>query len=92
MKTKFTVKITALLLVLVTLFSLTACDLGFLQQNTPPIESPKDELQSGIENTPKDELPNYSYVYQYLLHWGISGFNKKKVEYFEVRPHNCSST
>ena len=84
MKTKFTVKITALLLVLVTLFSLTACDLGFLQQNTPPIESPKDKLQSGIENTPKDELPNYSYVYQYLLHWGISGFNKKKIEYFEA--------
>ena len=80
MKTIFSKKLTALLLILVILVSLTACNFNPARN---PIETPKEDILAKIEATLLNDTKEYNYVDEYLLYWGISGFDSKKFIFYE---------
>lgn len=83
MKKNITSKLTALLLVLTLVLSLTSClfgDTGIA--STPPSE--KEKIELAIEQTLENDTYNYQYVYKYLSLWGLTGFDPYKVSYYEI--------
>lgn len=83
MKTKYLSKITSLILVLVVLVSLTACSFNPFNSKFDPIDDTKEQILSAVESSLENDSSKYSYVYKYLSHWGISGFDSTKVKYIE---------
>lgn len=80
MKTIFSKKLTAVFLILVILVSLTACNFNPARN---PIETPKEDILAKIEATLLNDTKEYNYVDEYLLYWGISGFDSKKFAFYE---------
>ncbi len=83
MKTKFSKRIISLVLALIILVSLTACDLDIFNPKNDPIDKTKEQILSSIEESISNDTADYEYVYRYLVLWGISGFDSKKVGYYE---------
>ncbi len=82
MKTKLLAKIIPIILVLIIMFSLTSCGLDFTNKYDP-IDSSKDEILNSVEQSTKEDENKHSYVYKYLIDWGITGFDSTKMRYFE---------
>ena len=80
MKTIFSKKLTAVFLILVILVSLTACNFNPAKD---PISTPKEDILAKIEGSLLNDTKKYNYVDEYLLDWGISGFDSKKLNYFQ---------
>ncbi len=84
MKSKFTTKIASLFLALVIIFSLTSCIFGFNNPKDDPLDTPKDDILTAIDSSLAEDTKNYSFVYQYLMLWGVSGFDAYKFSYYEA--------
>lgn len=75
-------KLISSLLVLVLVFSLSACLLLQQGQVNTPITG-KDAILAAVNETVENDTYNYSYVYPYLVKWGITGFDLQKFFSYE---------
>lgn len=75
-------KLISSLLVFVLVFSLSACLLLKQGQGNTQITG-KDAILAAVNETVENDTYKYSYVYPYLVKWGITGFDLQKFFFYE---------
>ena len=91
---KITNRLLSLVMVVVILFSMSSCDLLGLLFGQEVTLSAKEELLLAVDTTLENDPYDYDYVHQYLVKWGIDGFDKQKFfayEYIFISKYNYGS-